>query len=131
MAVEDATEEAAVGDVVIEDVGDLELPSTGWRQPIDDIEGIGPEEVDTDRDEVALGDGGLLLETDDVARGIELGDTEPLRVRDAVEQRAGAPRAGLELGCRFGQRRAAEDVVAEHAAERLVTDEAMPSAPPW
>ena len=46
--------EAAVGDVVVEDVGDLELAAAGRRQRVDDVEGVRAEEVDPDRDEVAL-----------------------------------------------------------------------------
>ena len=108
---------------MVEDVGDLELAAARRREVVDDVERVGPQEVHADRDQVALGLVRLLLEADDAAVGVELGDAEPLRVRDPVEQRAGAARPGLELGGDVGQRRAAQDVVAEDAAERVVADE--------
>ena len=83
----------------------------------------GPQEVDADRDQVRLRLGGLLLEPDDVAVRVELRDAEPLRVRDLVQQRAGAPRAAVEAAGRVLERPAAEDVVAEHDAEAVVADE--------
>ena len=66
---------------------------------------------------------GLLFETDDVPVGVELGNTEPLGIRDAVQERAGAVLAVLELVRDVRKRGAAQDVVAEHAAERVVADE--------
>ena len=139
MPVVDPAEEPAVGDVVVQDVGDLELAAARWREGVDDGEGVRPQEVDPDRDQVALRLGRLLLEADDVARGVELGDPEPLRVRDAVEERARAPRAVLELAAPCREGRAAQDVVAEDAAERVVADEVAgepdrvgdPRAPRW
>ena len=98
-------------------------PRPDGSEVVDDIEGVRSEEVDADRDEVALGLVGLLLEADHPAVRIELGDAEPLRVGDLVEQRAGAERPGLEVGGHVGQRRPAQDVVAEDAAERVVADE--------
>ena len=44
-------------------------------------------------------------------------------IGDLVEQRARPVRPALELGGDVGQRRAAQDVVAEDAAERVVADE--------
>ena len=108
---------------MVEDVGDLELAAPRRREVLDDAEGIGAQEVDADRDEVALRCDGLLLEPDDPSVAIELGDAEPFRVGDAVEQRPGAVRALLEGRRDIGQRRAAQDVVAEDAAERVVADE--------
>ena len=96
VALVDRAEEAAVGDVVVEDVGDLELAAARRQQVGDDIEGVRSEEVDADRDQVALGLVGLLLEADDPAVRVELGDAEPFRVGDLVEQRARAERPGLE-----------------------------------
>ena len=115
--------EALAGDVVVEDVGDLELAAAGRQEEVDDPEGIRPEEVHADRDEVALGVVRLLLEADHPAVGVELGHAEALRVRDLVEQRAGPERAALELGGDAVERLAAQDVVAEDAAERVVADE--------
>ena len=128
MPVVDAAEQAAVGHVVVEDVGDLELAAAGGRQVLDDLERIRPQEVDPDRDEVALRDGGLLLEADDAALGVQLGDPEPLRVRDLVEERARAMRPGIELRGDVGEVAAAQDVVAEDAAEGVVADEAAAPA---
>ena len=65
VAVVDLGEQAAARDVVVEDVGDLELAATRRRQSLDDVEHVRPEEVHADRDEVALGLGRLLLEPDD------------------------------------------------------------------
>ena len=45
----------------------------------------------------------LLLETDHLAIAVQLGDAEPLRVRHAVEQAAGAPRPRLELAGDIGE----------------------------
>ena len=98
-------------------------PRPDGSEIVDDAEGVRSEEVDADRDQVALRLVRLLLEADDPAVGVELGDAEPLRVRHPVEQRPGAVWTGLELGRDVGQRRAAQDVVAEHAAERVVADE--------
>ena len=123
MALVDAREESPVGDVVVQDVGDLELAATGRREVIDDVERVGPQEVHADRDEVALRLFRLLLETDHVAVAVQLGDAEPLRVGHAVEQAAGAPRTRLELAGDIGELGPAQDVVAEDDAERLVADE--------
>ena len=57
------------------------------------------------------------------AFGVELGDTEPLRVGDAVEQRARAEVARFELSGDVGQLRPAQDVVTKDAAEGFGTDE--------
>ena len=65
----------------------------------------------------------LLLERDDLARSIELGDPEPLWVGDVVEQGARAKVAGFELASDIDERLAAKDVVAEHDAERLMAHE--------
>ena len=70
-----------------------------------------------------LGLSGFSSKPIDPAVGVELGDAEALRVRDLVEQRAGAVRPALERGGDVGQRPAAQDVVAEDAAERVVADE--------
>ena len=123
VAVVDRAVEAAVGDVVVEHVGDLELAAARREQVVDDRERVRAEEVDADRDQVALRLVGLLLEADDPAVRVELGDAEALRVRDLVEQRARAVRPALELGGDVGQGRAAQDVVAEDAAERVVAHE--------
>ena len=86
-------------------------------------ERVGAQEVDADRDEVALGLCRLLLEPDHVPGRVQLGHAEALRVCDLVEHRPGAPRSGLELAGAVGQRRTEQDVVAEHAAEGVVADE--------
>ena len=103
-------------------------PRPDGREPLDHLERVGSQEVDADRDQVALGLLGLLLEADDPARRIEFGDAEALRVRHPVEQRAGIERAVLELPRDARQGRAAKDVVAEHAAERVVAHE-VPGQP--
>src|SRR2546426_687270 len=99
-------------------------PGTGWGKRVDDRERVRAEEVHADRDEVALRSRRLLLEADDVAGTVQLRDPEPLRIRDAVEERSGAPRPCLELVGDRLERRAAQDVVAEDAAEGVVADEA-------
>src|SRR5688572_7542074 len=94
-ALVDAGEETPVRDVVIEDVRDLELAATGWREPFDDVERVGPEEVDPDRDQVALWVLRFLLEPDDPAVRVEFGDTEALGIGNPVEHRARAKRPSL------------------------------------
>src|SRR3954451_12512795 len=128
VTVVDPREEPAVGDVVVEDVGDLELASFRRREAADDIERVGPEEVHPDRDEVALGLRGLLLESDDPAVRVELRDAEPFRVGDTVEERPGPRVAALEGLGDVGERGPAQDVVTEDAAERGVADE-VPTQP--
>src|SRR6476659_5654856 len=123
LALVDPGEETTVRDVVVQDVGDLELATTRWREPVDDTEGVGAKEVHADGDQVALGFAWLLLEADDTALGVELGDTEPLRVGDAVQQRARAEVARFELRSDVGQLRPAQDVVTKDAAEGFGTDE--------
>src|SRR5258705_4366993 len=91
VAVVDPAEQAPVGDVVVEDVGDLELAAARGGEGVDDRERVGPEEVDPDRDQVALRMGRLLLEPHDATVRVELRDAEPLTVGDPVEERAGAP----------------------------------------
>ena len=54
VAVVDAREEPAVRDVVVEHVGDLELAAARRREVLDDVERVGAQEVDADRDQVAL-----------------------------------------------------------------------------
>src|SRR4051812_10778661 len=92
--------------VVVEDVGDLQLATSRWQEVVDDGEGIRSQEIDADRDEVALGPLGLLLEADHPAVRVKLRDAETFRVGDLVEERAGAIRAVLELGGDVGKRRA-------------------------
>ena len=70
-----------------------------------------------------FGHGGLLLEADHATVGVQFGDPEPLRVGDAVEERARAMRPGIELRGDVGEVAAAQDVVAEDAAEGVVADE--------
>src|SRR6476659_8853319 len=48
VAVVDPVVQATVGDVVVEDVGDLELAASGRGERVDDRERVGPEEVDAD-----------------------------------------------------------------------------------
>ena len=50
----DPAEQGAQRDVVVEHVGDLELAAARRQEAVDDLEGVRPEEVDADRDEVAL-----------------------------------------------------------------------------
>src|SRR5690348_8893237 len=87
VALVDGAVETALGDVVVEDVRDLELATTRRQEVVDDRERVAPEEVHADRDQVALGLLGLLLEADDPPLGVELGDAEALRIRDAIEHR--------------------------------------------
>jgi hypothetical protein len=108
---------------VIEQVRDLELVAARWDQLVHDAEGIGPQEVHPDRDEVALGLGWLLFEADDVAIRVEFRDSEALRIRYLVQHRPGSPRPGLELFGDLRQRGTEQHVVAEDAAECLVADE--------
>ena len=82
VALVDRAVETAIGDVVVEHVGDLELATAGRQQVVDDVEGVRAQEVDPDRDQVALRMLGLLLEADDVAVRPELGHPEPLGIRD-------------------------------------------------
>ena len=105
------------------DIGDLELATTRRGEMFDHVEGVRAQEVDADRDQVALGDGRLLLEADHLALGIELGHPEPLRIGYAVQERAGPVRTGVELRRHVREITAAQDVVAEDAAERIVADE--------
>src|SRR3954454_6999544 len=123
VALVDPREEPTVRDVVVQDVGDLELAAPRRREPVDDAERVGPEEVHPDRDQVALRLPRLLLEADHPAVGVELRDTEPLRVRHAVQQRPRTEVTRLELARDVGELRSAQDVVAEDAAERLGADE--------
>src|SRR4051794_21287724 len=69
-------EQVAGRDVVVEDVGDLQLTTSRWQEVVDDGEGVRSQEIDTDRDEVALGPLGLLLEADHAAVRVELRDAE-------------------------------------------------------
>src|SRR3954447_21501234 len=80
VAVIDRAVEIAVRDVVVEHVGDLELAATGWVEVLDDLEDVRAEEVDADRDQVALWHIRLLLEPDDASLGVELGDAEAFGV---------------------------------------------------
>ena len=132
-------EEAPRRDVVVEDVGDLELAAAGRGEVVDDVERVGAEEVDADRDEVALGVLRLLLEADDVARRVQLGDAEPLRVRHAVEERAGAPRPASNsrtTSSSSGPRRMLSPRTTQNASSPTKFRArpmawAMPSAPRW
>src|SRR5436190_23110330 len=54
VAVVDAAEQAVVGDVVVQDVRDLELATSRGRERVDDREGVRAEKVHPDRDQVAL-----------------------------------------------------------------------------
>src|SRR5690242_618551 len=72
----DGAVETSVGDVVVEHVGDLELAATRRQEVVDDRERVAPQEIHADRDQVALGVLGLLLEPDDAARGVELRSEE-------------------------------------------------------
>ena len=75
-----------------------------------------------------------------LAVGVELGDAEPLRVGHAVQERAGAPRAGLELVRRRrrapGPRRMLSPSTQQNASSPTKSRArpiawAMPSAPRW
>ena len=89
----------------------------------------GPQEVDADRDQVALRLGRLLLEADDAARRhrARRRRTAPGRGRGraAFPRPTDRPRTRRR---RRGERRPAQDVVAEDAAERVVADE-VPGEP--
>src|SRR4051812_42838278 len=124
LAFVDPGEEPPIGDVVVENVGDLEFTAPRRCQTIDHGECVRPEKVDPDRDEVALRYGGFLLEGNDSAGRVKLGDAESLRIGDPVQKRACAPRPGVELASNGLEGRPAEDVVAKDAAERVVADEA-------
>ena len=119
----DLGEQPAAGDVVVEHVGDLELAAAGGRQALDHVERVRSQEVDADRDQVRLRLRRLLLEPHDLALRVELRDAEPLRVGDLVQEGPGAPGAGLEGLGRGLEPVAAEDVVAQDDAERVVADE--------
>src|SRR5205823_3176806 len=77
VAVVDPGEQAALRDVVVEHVGDLELAAAGRGEVVDDLEGVRSEEVDADRDKVGLRLLRLLLEAHDPTIAIELRDAEP------------------------------------------------------
>src|SRR3954447_19100966 len=86
----------------------------------DDVERVGPQEVDADRDQVALGLRRLFLESQDPSRIVKLGDAEALRIADRIKQRSGSPRTVVKFVARVRQRAAAQDVVAQHDAEAVV-----------
>ena len=123
MALVERGVEATVRDVMVEDVGDLELAASGGCEAVDDVERVGAQEVHADRDQVGLRRRRLLLESDHPAVGVQLGDTEALRIGHPVQECAGTPRPRLEGVGDVRQGRAAQDVVAEHAAEHVVAHE--------
>ena len=124
---------------MVEHVRDLELAAARGREPVDDVERVRPQEVDPDGDEVALGLLGLLLEADHAAVAVELGDAEPPRIGDPVEQRAGARTARLELvrdRASAGPRRMLSPRTQQNASSPTKSRAspmawAMPSAPGW
>src|SRR5689334_9951613 len=103
---------------MVQHVGDLELATSRHVEGLDDGKRAGPQEVHTDRDQVALGMERLLLEVDDVAGRAQLGDTESLGVRNPVEHGSGVPGTSLELGSDVCQSRPSQDVVAEYDTKR-------------
>ena len=70
-------------EVVIQQIGNLELAPRRRSQVLQRAEDRWSEEVHPDRDKVALGDSGLLLEVDDAPIPVQLRHAESLRVRDA------------------------------------------------
>ena len=87
-----------------------------------------------------FGSRGLLLEADDPPLGVELGDAEPLRVGDAVEERAGAvaarPRTRRATSASAGPRRMLSPRTQQNESSPTKSRAspmawAMPSAPRW
>src|SRR5687767_14415015 len=86
------------------------------------LEHARPEQVDTDGNSVGLRFCRLLLEIDDPAALIELGDAEAMRVGDRLENSPGAGIARQKLVSECPQR-SAEDVVPEDDRYRAAIGE--------
>ena len=123
MPIVDAGVEPPIGNVVVQDVRDLELAAPGWSQALDHVKDIRSQEVHANRNEVALGMLRFFLEPDNLPRRIQLGDPEPVRIRYPMKERARPPSSRFELARNPVELWPPQDVVAQDTAERVVAHE--------
>src|SRR5271166_3852685 len=115
---------AAVRYQPLDRLGDLQLSALRRRQGRHRLVDRGREQVHPDQRQIALGLLRLLLQADELARAVELGDPELPRVRYRGEHDVGIGPGGTELLHQRGD--AAHDEVVTQVHHEVIVAEELP-----
>ena len=124
-ALEDLDVELTSPEIFVVDGGDFELAASGRFDVFRNIHDVVVVEIEAGHGIVRFRPGGLLLDRDRLALGIELDHAEAFRIADMIPEHRRADLTVSRIAQELSELGSVEDVVAEHECHAVAPDEIL------